>query len=129
MGDAIIDAYSLDSFPADDDQPNDPASVRFRLIAEILLRGIQRCVAGERELQCESGLTYGPDEPVLGNLESGVVSFAQFEREIIGERIRDKLAAQCRRGQWTGGLSRSGGCSTNCGPRMQAPEDVDRHLA
>lgn len=28
-----------------------------------------------------------------------LLSFAQFEREIIGESIRDKLDAQCRRGQ------------------------------
>ncbi|HMO15549.1 MAG TPA: hypothetical protein PKA76_19335 [Pirellulaceae bacterium] len=48
-GGRIIDVYSLNSFPADDDQPNDPASVRFRSIAEILLRGIQRCVAANRD--------------------------------------------------------------------------------
>jgi site-specific DNA recombinase len=40
----------------------------------------------------------------MGRLTLNILlSFAQFEREIIGERIRDKLAAQCRRGQWTGG--------------------------
>jgi site-specific DNA recombinase len=32
-----------------------------------------------------------------------LLSFAQFEREIIGERIRDKIAANRRRGKWTGG--------------------------
>jgi DNA invertase Pin-like site-specific DNA recombinase len=43
----------------------------------------------------------------MGRLTLNILlSFAQFEREIIGERIRDKLAAQCRRGQWTGGYSR-----------------------
>ena len=41
---------------------------------------------------------------LMGRLTLNILlSFAQFEREIIGERIRDKLAAQCRRGQWTGG--------------------------
>ncbi len=30
-------------------------------------------------------------------------SFAQYERELIGERTRDKLSAARRRGQWTGG--------------------------
>ena len=30
-----------------------------------------------------------------------LLSFAQFEREIIGERIRDKIAAQRRKGKWT----------------------------
>ncbi len=40
----------------------------------------------------------------MGRLTLNILlSFAQFEREIIGERIRDKLAAQCRRGLWTGG--------------------------
>ena len=40
----------------------------------------------------------------MGRLTLNILlSFAQFEREIIGERIRDKLAANCRRGQWTGG--------------------------
>jgi site-specific DNA recombinase len=33
-----------------------------------------------------------------------LLSFAQFEREIIGERIRDKIAAQKRRGKWAGGV-------------------------
>jgi site-specific DNA recombinase len=33
-----------------------------------------------------------------------LLSFAQFERDIIGERIRDKIAAQRRKGKWTGGV-------------------------
>jgi site-specific DNA recombinase len=32
-----------------------------------------------------------------------LLSFAQFEREIISERTRDKIAATRRRGKWTGG--------------------------
>src|SRR5690606_2858784 len=40
----------------------------------------------------------------MGRLTLNILlSFAQFEREIIGERIRDKLAAQARKGKWTGG--------------------------
>jgi len=31
------------------------------------------------------------------------MSFAEFEREVIGERIRDKVRATRRRGMWTGG--------------------------
>ncbi len=31
------------------------------------------------------------------------LSFAQFEREITGERIRDKVAASKRKGIWMGG--------------------------
>ncbi len=33
-----------------------------------------------------------------------LLSFAQFEREITGERIRDKIAASKKNGMWTGGL-------------------------
>jgi site-specific DNA recombinase len=32
------------------------------------------------------------------------LSFAQFEREVIGERIRDKIAASKRKGMWMGGV-------------------------
>ena len=32
-----------------------------------------------------------------------LLSFAQFEREVTGERIRDKIAASKRRGMWIGG--------------------------
>ena len=33
-----------------------------------------------------------------------LLSFAQFEREVIGERIRDKVAASRKRGMWMGGV-------------------------
>ncbi|MGC1890873.1 MAG: recombinase family protein, partial [Stellaceae bacterium] len=32
------------------------------------------------------------------------LSFAQFEREVIGERIRDKIAASKQKGMWMGGV-------------------------
>ena len=31
------------------------------------------------------------------------LSFAQFEREVIGERVRDKIAASKSKGLWVGG--------------------------
>ncbi|WP_442971807.1 recombinase family protein [Rhodoplanes sp. Z2-YC6860] len=41
----------------------------------------------------------------MGRLTLNVLlSFAQFEREVIGERIRDKIAASRRRGMWMGGF-------------------------
>ncbi len=41
----------------------------------------------------------------MGRLTLNILlSFAQFEREIIGERIRDKVAAQKRKGKWAGGV-------------------------
>jgi hypothetical protein len=40
----------------------------------------------------------------MGRLTLNILlSFAQFEREVIGERIRDKFAASRRRGIWMGG--------------------------
>jgi len=40
----------------------------------------------------------------MGRLMLNVLlSFAQFEREVSGERIRDKIAASKRRGMWMGG--------------------------
>jgi site-specific DNA recombinase len=40
----------------------------------------------------------------MGRLTLNILlSFAQFEREVIGERIRDKLAASKRKGMWMGG--------------------------
>src|SRR5829696_10144135 len=41
----------------------------------------------------------------MGRLTLNVLlSFAQFEREVTGERIRDKIAASKRRGLWVGGM-------------------------
>ena len=40
----------------------------------------------------------------MGRLTLNILlSFAQFEREIISERTRDKIAASRRKGKWTGG--------------------------
>src|SRR5260370_21165960 len=40
----------------------------------------------------------------MGRLPLNVLlSFAQFEREVTGERIRDKIAASKRKGMWMGG--------------------------
>jgi hypothetical protein len=33
-----------------------------------------------------------------------LLSFAQFEREVTGERIRDKIAASKKKGMWMGGV-------------------------
>jgi DNA invertase Pin-like site-specific DNA recombinase len=33
-----------------------------------------------------------------------LLSFAQFEREVTGVRIRDKIAASKKKGMWMGGL-------------------------
>jgi DNA invertase Pin-like site-specific DNA recombinase len=42
----------------------------------------------------------------MGRLTLNVLlSFAQFEREVIGERIRDKIAASKKKGMWMGGVA------------------------
>src|SRR6266498_5100331 len=41
----------------------------------------------------------------MGRLTLNILlSFAQFEREVIGERIRDKFAASRKKGMWIGGF-------------------------
>src|SRR5437868_12389407 len=41
----------------------------------------------------------------MGRLTLNVLlSFAQFEREVSGERIRDKIAASKQKGMWMGGV-------------------------
>jgi site-specific DNA recombinase len=41
----------------------------------------------------------------MGRLTLNILlSFAQFEREVIGERIRDKIAASKKKGMWMGGV-------------------------
>jgi site-specific DNA recombinase len=42
----------------------------------------------------------------MGRLTLNVLlSFAQFEREVTGERIRDKIAASKQKGMWMGGVT------------------------
>jgi len=41
----------------------------------------------------------------MGRLTLNILlSFAQFEREVIGERVRDKIAASRKKGLWMGGM-------------------------
>lgn len=51
-----------------DDLPCDAASVRRRSIAVILLRGIRRCIAADRDLNDDLEPVSAQDERVLGNL-------------------------------------------------------------
>lgn len=42
----------------------------------------------------------------MGRLTLNILlSFAQFEREVTGERIRDKIALSKRKGMWMGGVT------------------------
>ncbi len=51
-----------------------------------------------------------------------LLTFAQFEREVTGERIRDKIAASKQKGLWMGGLAATW-CSR---PRAQPAGGSDR---
>jgi site-specific DNA recombinase len=55
----------------------------------------------------------------LGRLTLNILlSFAQFEREIIGERTRDKLGAARRKGKWIGGIPILGYDVASAGGRL-----------
>ena len=62
----------------------------------------------------------------MGRLMLNVLlSFAQFERDIISERTRDKIAAARRKGKWVGGRPILGYdiASTSAGGRVTVNED------
>lgn len=59
-----------------------------------------------------------------------LLSFAQFEREMVSDRTRDKIAATRRKGKWTGGrpllgydIDRGG-----AGPRLVINDDEAEHV-
>ena len=57
----------------------------------------------------------------MGRLTLNVLlSFAQFEREVTGERIRDKIAASKAKGMWMGG---------SAAPRLRPARLSERRLA
>ena len=59
----------------------------------------------------------------MGRLTLNVLlSFAQFEREVTGERIRDKLAASKRKGLWMGGVPPIGYTAHERALVVDAPE-------
>jgi site-specific DNA recombinase len=59
----------------------------------------------------------------MGRLMQNVLlSFAQFEREIISERTRDKIAAARRKGKWSGGMPVLGYDVQNPGSKLVVNE-------
>jgi site-specific DNA recombinase len=59
----------------------------------------------------------------MGRLTLNVLlSFAQFEREVTGERIRDKIAASKRKGIWMGGQPPLGYAVKECKLVVNEPE-------
>jgi DNA invertase Pin-like site-specific DNA recombinase len=80
----------------------------------------------------------------MGRLTLNVLlSFAQFEREVIGERIRDKFAASRKKGMWMGGwaplgydvkdrkliINDSAKSQALAGSPIGAPGDLQHHSA
>jgi site-specific DNA recombinase len=65
----------------------------------------------------------------MGRLVLNVLlSFAQFEREIIAERTRDKIAATRRKGKWSGGRPILGYDVDERGYRLKVNEDEAAHV-
>jgi DNA invertase Pin-like site-specific DNA recombinase len=63
----------------------------------------------------------------MGRLTLNVLlSFAQFEREVTGERIRDKIAASKRKGMWMGGLVPLGYEVPRALPKAASPRNSPR---
>lgn len=61
-------------------------------------------------------------ETAIGRLQLNMMlSFAQFEREQTGERIRDKIAASRKRGMWMGGTFQS---VTSCRTENSCPKSM-----
>ena len=68
----------------------------FAKIVEILDKGSASFVSVTQQFNTTTS---------MGRLTLTVLlSFAQFEREVIGERIRDKIAASKQKGMWMGGV-------------------------
>jgi site-specific DNA recombinase len=64
----------------------------------------------------------------MGRLTLNILlSFAQFEREVIGERIRDKFAASRKKGMWMGGYVPLGYRVEN--RKLVIDEERSRHRA
>jgi len=65
----------------------------------------------------------------LGRLTLNILlSFAQFEREIIGERTRDKMSAARRKGKWVGGTPVLGYDVAPAGGRLIVNEKESRRV-
>ncbi len=60
-----------------------------------------RCHAVTVTAPDRSGHLLNVSMPLTRNM---LLSFAQFEREVTGERIRDKIAASKKKGMWMGGF-------------------------
>src|SRR5207248_2208966 len=80
------------------------ALFRYGLIARLVLEPLPRGLFEKCGVSFVSVTQEFNTSTSLGRLTLHILlSFAQFEREIISERTRDKMAAARRKGQWLGG--------------------------
>jgi site-specific DNA recombinase len=95
------------------------ADIEAGLIDTVVVYKIDRLTRALADFAKMVDIFDNPDHPVsfvsvtqqfntttsMGRLTLNVLlSFAQFEREVIGERVRDKIAASKKKGMWMGGL-------------------------
>ena len=102
-----MDANSLDSGPDEEELPCDSASVRQRSIAAILLRGIRRCIATDRQLNDDSSLISTQDEPDLDNLGDSLpepLDFV-FDKPLSVSNVSETLSFETDRSIQNGGKS------------------------
>jgi site-specific DNA recombinase len=84
----------------------DPDSCNFHLRTLLVLRRWSKLPSWPIEAVLERGAVHPINTTTsMGRLTLNVLlSFAQFEREVTGERIRDKIAASKQKGMWMGGF-------------------------
>src|SRR6266567_8005691 len=93
---AAVDARSVDCIVVYKVDRLSRSLLDFARIIEILDRNGVSFVAVTQQFNTTSS---------LGRLTLNILlSFAQFEREIISERTRDKMAAARKKGKWMGGV-------------------------
>src|SRR5258708_15794574 len=65
----------------------------------------------------------------IGRLTLNILlSFAQFEREMIADRTRDKMAAARRKGKWVGGIPVLGYDVAAGGGKLMINHEEARHV-
>ena len=92
---AEVRARKIDVVRGLQGRPADPLARRFRQADRAVRRPCVSFVSVTQSFNTTSS---------MGRLTLNILlSFAQFEREVIGERVRDKIAASKRKGIWVGG--------------------------
>lgn len=108
------------------DNPRDYENTYLRLLGAMIIRRLMAAeLFDKNDVSFVSVTQSFNTTSSMGRLTLNVLlSFAQFEREVIGERVRDKIAASKRKGIWVGGPIPLGYCSID--KKIQiVPEEAD----